>query len=93
MAEERSEILSYMYAGHRVKYPCSSHILIRLEFIERFSKKTVEYEYVKDNEGRTQLDYQQGVNDTCFGLLGGHHQVYRLKHDELSTSDTYIIQY
>jgi len=31
---------------------------------------------VKDNVGRTQLVYQQRVNETtCFGLLGGHHQV------------------
>ena len=35
------------------------------------------YQKVKDNVGRTQLVYYQGVNEiTCFDLLRGHHQVY-----------------
>jgi len=34
---------------------------------------------VKDNVGQTQLVYYVGVNETtCFGLLGGHHQVYNV---------------
>ena len=33
----------------------------------------------KDNVDRIQVVYYRGVNETtCFGLLGGHHQVYNV---------------